>query len=71
MAETSADQYAPAVNDVERYMDSKGGAATYKPGREPHDAGEQTDEERRHAAEVGNEARKQSKRRGRKGDDQA
>ncbi len=57
MAEkTSADQYAP-VRDTERYMDSKGGAGTYKPGREQHAKDAMTQEERRHAAEVGNTER--------------
>ena len=62
MAETSADQYAP-VRDVERYMDSKGGAGTYKPGRERHDEQAMTEEERRHADEVGHEERRQRRAR--------
>ena len=59
MAETSSEQYSPTQDkDTERLMDSKGGAGTFKPGRERHDEGEMTQEERRHAAEVGNEARR-------------
>ena len=58
MAETSADQFAP-VKDTKRYMDSKGGAGTYKPGRKHDPAEGPTDQEVRHGAEVGNEARRQ------------
>lgn len=55
MAETSSEQYSTTQDkDTERLMDSKGGAATFKPGREPHAEDEMTQEERRHLAEVGN-----------------
>jgi hypothetical protein len=55
---TSTDQYAP-VKDTKRYMDSKGGAGTYKPGRKHEAAEGPAYQEIRHGAEVGNEARRQ------------
>jgi hypothetical protein len=55
MADTSSEQYSTTQDkDTERLMDSKGGAGTFKPGREAHAEEEMTQEERRHLAEVGN-----------------
>ena len=64
---TSAEQYAP-VQDAERYLDSKGGVlpadegaidAKGRQGKEPRRPLESPVEAERHAAEVGNEAKKQ------------
>jgi hypothetical protein len=58
--ETSSDQYSPVNDeDTERYLDRKGGAGKAKPGRASDADKPPTDQEVRHAAEVGNEAKRQ------------
>ncbi|MDB5059592.1 MAG: hypothetical protein JWO59_3064 [Chloroflexi bacterium] len=60
--ETSSEQYSPVDDDdTERYLDSKGGAGKAKPGRASDADKPPTDEEVRHAAEVGNEAKRQQR----------